>query len=394
MSAGRVLIVHPYRHVGGPDRFVTNLVRALAAVGWKFWVMVPEERSIAAALRDLGASVFVEPELQTLPRTASPIRLARYVSAIRTVGRSARAVVARHEITTIHGVHETMWPVLRATHAMPARRVLSVHGLRFATPAWAGYVNTRMVAAASDRIICVSAVVRALFLRWRVPEHKLALVPSSVDLEQFRDDVRGDRFRSEIGIPCDAPLIGTVGSVDERKGLSFFVEACARLSPRHPDARFVIVGCPSEQGPPAQRDYTTELKSQAQALGLNGRLTFVAARSNVPEVMAALDLLVQPSLTDAGPRAPLEAMAMNRAVVGSRVEGIAEEVVDGETGVLVEPRNSAALADAIEALLWDTSLRERMGKAGRARVEKLYSLKTTARLLQDVYRTTLGSQEP
>ena len=102
--------------------------------------------------------------------------------------------------------------------------------------------------------------------------------------------------------------------------------------------------------------------------------------------MAALDVLVQPSLTEAGPRAPLEAMAMGRPVVGTRVEGTAEEVVDGETGILVEPREGPALAHAIAALLDDPPRRIRMGRAGRARVEKFYSLETTADLIQGVYQ--------
>ena len=82
--------------------------------------------------------------------------------------------------------------------------------------------------------------------------------------------------------------------------------------------------------------------------------------------MAALDILVQPSLTEAGPRAPLEAMAMMRPVVGTRVEGTAEEIVEGETGILVEPRDGIALARAVSALLDDPVRRERMGRAGRA----------------------------
>jgi glycosyltransferase involved in cell wall biosynthesis len=120
-------------------------------------------------------------------------------------------------------------------------------------------------------------------------------------------------------------------------------------------------------------------------LALNDCLSFVPARADVPEVMAALDVLVQPSLTEAGPRAPLEAMAMERPVVGTRIEGTAEEVVDGETGMLVNVRDSDALASAIGTLLDDPDLRKRMGRAGRARIEQHYSLTMTADLMQHVY---------
>jgi glycosyltransferase involved in cell wall biosynthesis len=78
-------------------------------------------------------------------------------------------------------------------------------------------------------------------------------------------------------------------------------------------------------------------------------------------------------------------MAMERPVVGTRVEGTAEEVVDGETGILVNARDSKALAEAVGALLGDPALRQRMGRAGRARVERHYSLATTADLIENVY---------
>jgi glycosyltransferase involved in cell wall biosynthesis len=82
-------------------------------------------------------------------------------------------------------------------------------------------------------------------------------------------------------------------------------------------------------------------------------------------------------------------MAMVRPVVGTRVEGTAEEVVDGETGILVEPRDAEGLAHAVLTLLRDPELRDRMGRAGRARVEKLYTLSRTADLIQGVYQDAL-----
>jgi glycosyltransferase involved in cell wall biosynthesis len=111
----------------------------------------------------------------------------------------------------------------------------------------------------------------------------------------------------------------------------------------------------------------------------------------MPEVMAALDVLVQPSLTEAGPLAPLEAMAMARPVVGTRIEGTAEEVVDGETGILVEPRDGVALAGAVAALLEDPARRTRMGREGQARVKRLYALSTAVDLIERVYRDATAS---
>jgi glycosyltransferase involved in cell wall biosynthesis len=386
MSSRRVLIVHPYRHVGGPDRFVANLVRSLTPRGWQFWIVLSEERPLAQTLQQFGGSVVMHPSLQTLPRTLSPFGLARHALRNRTVVQSAKALIERHDIGVVHAVHETMWTFLRGFRDGSIGRVISVHGLRFTSPPWAGWINTRMLSADADRIICVSDVVRHAFLSRHVPPRKLSLVPSSVDLDSFQPGVSGMAFRRELGVGPETPLVGTVGSVDERKGHLYFLDACATLHERCPAARFVIVGHANSDGPSAQIEYLRHLKDRAEALALSRCLSFVPARQDVPEVMAALDILVQPSLTEAGPRAPLEAMAMERPVVGTRVEGTAEEVVDGETGILVNARDSAALAEAIAALLGDPVLRQRMGRAGRARVERHYSLATTADLIENVYQ--------
>lgn len=380
----RVLIAHPYRHVGGPDTFVINIVRALSVRGWRFWIVTPVARPLGEALRALGAEIVIEPRLATLPRTVAPARLAAHVREMSQVGRMVRELVGTHDLRVVHGVHETMWGLLRSVRQTPAGRVASVHGLRFTSPRWAGKANTRLLAQSTERIICVSNVVREVFLRWGVAAQKLALVPSSVDLTRFRPDVSGAEIRRELGIPLDAPLVGTVGSVDERKGQAYFLDACPTIVASHPAVRFVIVGH-TDGGSPVQTGYFNHLRAKAATLGLDGRLTFVPARADMPQVMAALDILVQPSLTEAGPRAPLEAMATGRPVVGTRIEGTAEEVVDGETGVLVPPADSAALATAIDALLRDRARSLRLGRAGRARVQQCYSLDATANLIEETY---------
>lgn len=380
----RVLLVHPYRHVGGPDTFVVNLAKSLMPRGSQVWVLAAAERPLLTHLRESGASVVVTPDLATLPRSLSPVRIASHFRRARAVAGVIRDLVQRHDIKVVHGVHETMWSVLRPLHGLCVGRVVSVHGLRFASPAWAGRVNARLLAGTADRIICVSAVVRQLFRTLGIGEGQLSLLPSSVDLQRFSTDVSGAAVRRELGIPADALVVGTVGSVDERKGLTYFVDAFAGLHTRYPRLHGLIVGH-TATGPSVHTSYFNALQERARGLGLRGRLQFVPARPDIPEVMAALDVLVQPSLSEAGPRAPLEAMAMARPVVGTRVGAIPEEVVEGETALLVPPADADALAQAIGRLLDDPQLRSAFGLAGRARVERYYSLTATAETIDRIY---------
>lgn len=385
-DALRVLVAHSYRGVGGPDTFVMNLVRAVSPRGVHFSVLLAQDRPLASALRDLGAEVIVDGAVETLPRSLSPVRLAAHFRRAGRIAALIRGRCRRDGIRVVHCTHESAWTVLGQLRAPGVARVASIHGLRFLTPPWAGRLNIRWLDRSTDRLICVSETVRQAFLDAGVAAAKLDLVRSSVDLARFRLDLSGARVRAELSIALDAPLIGAVGSIDERKGQEYFIDAAAEVATRHAALRAVIVGGPRPDGPPAQVAYLAELRRRASSLGLDGRLIFVPARPDIPDVMAALDVLVQPSLTEAGPRAPLEAMAMARPVVGTRVEGLAEEVVEGATGLLVPPRDARALAAAIDTLLDDPARRARMGQAGRARVERFYSLDTTAETVAALYR--------
>ena len=202
-------------------------------------------------------------------------------ASIRVLRRPAQAGVA---ISVVHAVHETMWPVLARLRDDGVARVVSVHGLRFATPAWAGRLNTRMLAAAADRIICVSDVVRQVFRNWNVPERKLALVPSSVDSRAVSPRCVGPRVPPRVGnrSRCATGRHRRFGG--RAKGLTYFLDACAWLRTRYPDARFVVVG-PVEDGAAGASGpvaYVQHLRARATALDLSNCLSFVPARPDIP----------------------------------------------------------------------------------------------------------------
>jgi len=161
----RALIIHPYRQCGGPDTYLRDLVRSMSSRGTRFWIMMARERRFSTVLRDLGASVTVEPALQTLPRTFSPLRLTSHAVAMSRVVASTKRLIAAHHITLIHADHETLWPVLMSVRFRSVGRIVSVHGLRFTSPAWVGRAHSRVLALAADRVVCVSEAVRNVFQR-------------------------------------------------------------------------------------------------------------------------------------------------------------------------------------------------------------------------------------
>ncbi len=174
-----------------------------------------------------------------------------------------------------------------------------------------------------------------------------------------RETSRAD-LRAALGLPAETLLAGTVCRLVEQKGLPYGLEAFARIAGRFPAAHLVLTGDGPLRG---------ALEAQAAALGVAERTHFLGWRAETAPIFAGLDLFLMPSLWEGFGLVLLEAMAQGVPVVGSAVSAIPEVVVDGETGLLVPPRDVAGLAEALAALLGDPARRAAMGAAGRARLE-------------------------
>ncbi len=209
---------------------------------------------------------------------------------------------------------------------------------------------------------------------------KQLVIPNSVDVERFAAVPRSAReqVRGEWGIPPDACLLGVVGRLEEQKGHHALLAAAALRN--LPALRIVIVG---------DGLLRVAIEEESRHLGLAERTVFAGARSDVPAVMAALDLLVLPSLWEGLPMVALEGMAAGLPVVATAVGGIPEAVVDGETGVLVPAGNVEALADALASLAHDPWRRRQMGQAGQQRARALYDIERMIERVEGVYAAAL-----
>ncbi len=172
-------------------------------------------------------------------------------------------------------------------------------------------------------------------------------------------------------------LIAAIGRLSPEKGFDIVV----RTLPSLPEVTVHLVG----DGPERQT-----LEALADAQGVRHRVVFTGWQTDFREQLADFDLLVAPSRFEAFGIAIVEAMLAERAVVASRVGGIPEVVVEGETALLVPPDDPVALADAIRRLLGDDELREHMGKAGRAHALERFSPATAARSFEALYDEILA----
>jgi glycosyltransferase involved in cell wall biosynthesis len=204
-------------------------------------------------------------------------------------------------------------------------------------------------------------------------------IATGVDLARFHPEVEGT-LRRELGVAPDVALVGMISVLRSWKGHATFLDAAAQLlgQSKRP-VRFVIAG-----DGPAREEWTARIAQEPW----KDHVTLLGYRTDVPNILASLDILVLPSYAHEGiPQIILQAQAMSRAVVATTVGGIPEVVEDGVTGLLVPPRDAEALAEKISSLLHDPALSARLGQAARAAVEKRHSLDAMGQRLLELYET-------
>ncbi len=233
-----------------------------------------------------------------------------------------------------------------------------------------------------DLIHCKSrAIMEDVLRREPVPAEKLRLVYNGIDLAPFENLPSRAEIREKLGLDQKSIVVGTVANLIPYKGHAEIVEAAALLVPKFPHMRFIWVG--RDDG------IAASLFERARTLGIENHLCFLGPRQDVPHVLAAMDMLVSASHEEGFSNVILEGMAAGLPVVATRVGGNPEAVVDGETGIIVEPRDPAALATAIEKLASSPELAKTMGEKGRLRVHQEFSYQSMIRGLENLYQELL-----
>ena len=229
-----------------------------------------------------------------------------------------------------------------------------------------------------DCFICASDAIRRMLVADGVPEARTVTVHEGIDLERADAAPRAN-LHEELFLPHQAPIVGNVAALVPHKGQRHFIEAAALVVRKVPDARFVIAG---------EGELRPALERQIKEHRLEKHVLLAGFRPDVLSLHKAFDIFVMSSITEGLGTSLLDAMAAARPIVATATGGIPEVVVDEVTGILVAPRDDAAMAAAIVRLLKDPDLRERMGYAGLARARKCFSaermLKDTLKVYQRV----------
>lgn len=288
-----------------------------------------------------------------------------------------RAAFRRHgaDIVNTHSGRDTQLAGM-AARTLGRRRPRIVRTRHLALPISSHFSYSVL----PDHVVTVSRFVGDYLVSAGIPAERVTAVPTGIDLTPFAAAPAGS-LRSELGLAPDAPLIGTVAILRKKKGHVEVIEAARQVLAQFPDACFVFAG----DGP-----QTENLRKRIEEQGLAGSVRLLGLRRDVLNVLRSLDVFVLPTYQEALGTAFIEAGAAGCPAIGTAVDGVPEVIVSGETGLLVPPKDSAALAAALLELLAHPEKRRAMGEAAAMRVAERFSRQAMAKGMVALYERLLG----
>lgn len=304
------------------------------------------------------------------------------------IDRPLRRVHARWPFDVVHA-HMLVpdgWAAARVGASLGVPAVATAHRADVLDVPARGPASRARVAeavAALDQVCAVSEAIASAAADLAPPRRPVAVVPNGADTTAFAPRT-ADEARARLGLPAGERIVTYVGKLVPRKGVDALVEAMGLLARRPAGAPLLVAGGVGELREGLQR--------RAAELGVAERVRFVGKipHDEVGWWMAAGDVFVLPSLSEGLPTVVCEAMNCGRAVVATAVDGTPEIVRDGRTGLLVPPRDPAALADALGRVLDEPGLAARMGEEALRVGRELYTWDANARRMEELYREVAG----
>lgn len=362
--------------IGGAERLAMQLAGGLDRERFEPWVCVsrfdpadPSEPGMSEAAQELergGVRV---------------IGLGRRGTADVAPWRRLAKVLRSERIDVLHAhkFGSNLWGTIVGTAARTPVIVAHEHSWSFEGEPVRRLIDRHVVARGADAVIAVSREDRRRMVEIvGMDARKVRFVPNGAP--ELPPPVGRD-VRAELGIAPDAPVVGTIGMLRPEKAFEVLIAAAAQLRASHPQLAVLIAG----YGPDR-----TRLEREIAERDVGDTVRLLGHRDDVADLVRAFDVGVLCSDREGMPVSVLEYMEAARPVVATRVGGVPDLVTDGEHGLLVPPRDPAALARAVDDLLRDPGRRAAMGERGRERRRAEFGLDAMVGRVQELYVELLG----
>jgi glycosyltransferase involved in cell wall biosynthesis len=384
----KILSVNNTADIYGASRCMERVFGRFAEEGHEVHAVLPERGQLAALLEARGVRVHIHRCLAVIDRAQfrSVFGILRFLFFFPVSVLWLAALTVRLHIDLIHTNTIVMpSPAMAAfitgrNHVWHVRELLGEFG-------WLFRPYQHYIHLLSSAIVAISYCTRDQFSpRLRAKVH---VIYDGLDATStIADPVRYQAFRGSF--PSQAVLVGVVGRIKwHRKGQEVLVRAADLLRPHHPNAHYVVVGSTA----PGNEQHEVRLRELISKRGLDDVVTLTGEMSDPASIFAALDIVVVPSVQpEPFGCVVIEAMAAGTPVVGSRCGGIAEQIVDGVSGLLFCPGSSEDLAEALNRMLTDPDFRDHTAVEGRRRVRNKFPLDGTYRTTAALFDRVAGPQ--
>ena len=358
---------------GGAERVIADIVEGLDRKRFEARVWcVARGGETADELRENG----IEVRILGIPSYHNPLNIIRLSGLLKK---------EKPDIVHTHGYFASVIGRLAAKKAGLPIIITHVHSTYWEYKKRHLLIE-RCLSRYTRKIVCCSEAVKNFVTgHEKIKKDKTVVIYNGVDEERFAPVQDPSPARARLGIDRESPVVGTVSSLTPHKGQGFLIQAAAKIRDTYPATRFLIVG-----DGPLRRD----LEEQALESDLQSSLIFTGTRRDIPDLLSLMDIFVLPSSSREGLGiAIIEAMAMGKPTVATNIGGIPEVIQDGETGLLVPPGDSAALAKAVIELVDNPDRAKAMGKKGRNRFTQKFTRKTMLSKIENLYLNLAGPKK-
>jgi glycosyltransferase involved in cell wall biosynthesis len=386
-ASKRILFLGLSSQPGGAELQMLSLIDELDPARFRAVIALAEDGPLSSTLRGLSHTVAIVPSMGALLRGAPDRRTVIYnAAALGPTVAALRRLVIEHSIDLIHGYAEATVKYAAILRLLTRRPTLVTFlEARLPRRNWIHQAGLAMALANGvDTIISPSHSAAAGLIDAGITAKKITVIHHGIDLARFSATEEARlKARRYFGI-CDAePLVGLGARFTRMKGHDVLLKAIASLRDRGRRISTIISGKPLFDG---ERVWHEEIHRLILALGLEDRVTLIGWLDELAPLYAASDVVVHPcTLPDTLPLAVLEAMAAGRPVVASRIGGLPELVINDRTGLLVEPGDHIALADAILELIDDPEKARRFGSNARQRAVESFDQRCYGTKIMEIY---------
>jgi len=362
----RVLYVHGIGEIGGAETDLLALLKGLDRNRFQPFVVCPPRGPLIKEIERLDIPVYGI----RIPAW----RKAKDWVAIPAAIWKLKRLIHSWQVNLIH-VNDYWWGPLVHAAAKQSHVPVVVHVRQQIESCRVRQYGLKKPAS----LFAVSNNIANVLLDSGVDSQKVHVVYSGVDLQSSVPRSDREALRNQYGLDSQQTVIGTIANIFPRKGYEYLIDALEVLRAPFPNICCFIVG-------KGDSIYLEKLQQLVRQKGLDSNVVFAGFQSNVHDYLTMFDVFVLPSVLEGFGIVLIEAMAMEKPVVATSVGGIPEVVEDGVTGILVAPRDSRQLADAVDRLLQDPQLSGQMGHAGRERAQKYFSREQAITRIQTLYQ--------